>query len=219
MVSIWGENHQAMMTETSDFPIKTAPLRKSPPLVRLLLKELKLHIRPPASSGEYGIVDFMSDLDESLPRDTRFNLLVPVHIQLSSLTANVSIRNYPLPLLNIPPSPSPNSLPLFFEGDLVVAEQLGPASSVSWIDCTVVPPSSDLTDAAPFILSIPKTVMPVKIYSQATMKIFSSSTVDFTWGISYMPAIQCVAKIIEGITHPPPDSSPAIGFWDKVSCL
>jgi hypothetical protein len=168
------------------------------------------------TSKDKGVFDFLSEFDESMPRDAGFTLLLPLHIQLLSSAVNLSIRDYPLPVLNIDPTTVKDTAALFFDSDVVIAEQLGPSSSVLWTECTVVKEDLDLPGVPPFVIAVPKTVMPVKIYSQSGVKISSAKPVDFTWGVSYMPAIQSIAKIIDNFTHAPPDPSPAIGFWDKV---
>ena len=73
--------------------------------------------------------------------------------------------------------------------------------------------------ASRLAVHIPKTIMPVKSYARPTICVMTDGITDFSWGVSYGPATQDLMRVIDTLSHAPRDSSPAIGFWDKVLTL
>ena len=79
-------------------------------------------------------------------------------LRLTSL--QLTLRDYPLPLVDVPPFPNDKSKSsLVFQSDVIIAEEMGSSNSVDWIDCII---ADDAAASSPFILSVPKTIMPVK---------------------------------------------------------
>lgn len=189
--------------------------RSSPPMCRLLLDNMMLSLSPPSFPLDR-IPDFLFVEGNGLPRDTEFTLLIPVHVKLASSSLRLSFRDYPVPLLNVPPSSTKAANVFHFEGDVVIAEEVGTSRSVQWIDCAIVAPHSGVHGASSLSIQIPKTIMPVKVYAQPNIKVTTDGVTDFAWGVSYSPATQDFMRIIDTLSHAPRDSSPAIGFWDKV---
>ncbi|KAK0468226.1 RNA pol II promoter Fmp27 protein domain-containing protein [Desarmillaria tabescens] len=109
-----------------------------------------------------------------------------------------------LPLFDIPPHEDLDRTSWTFDTDLVIAEELAGGASVDWVLCPVSYAHDGIHGAAPLSISVPKTIMPVKICS---------------WGMSYGPATQDLMKILDTITSTPRDSSPGLGFWDKLRLI
>ncbi|KZS98046.1 hypothetical protein SISNIDRAFT_449676 [Sistotremastrum niveocremeum HHB9708] len=195
--------------------IDIASVLEEPPLFRLSLSEVTVGLGGP-SFGEAGLTSFIKDLGNGVPEETTFTLLIPLHVSLSATALSLTVRDYPLPLLVVP-SDHGEVLPSFsYVSDLVIAEEAGPSDSIDWLECAVVKADDGIHEAKPFTIHVPKTCMPVKTYAAPIISVRTRRPVEFTWGVSYTPAIQMIAKTLDTITHPPKDRSPALGFWDKM---
>lgn len=186
-----------------------------PPLLRAMLHSLCLTISPPSFSMDR-LPDVINEMGNGVPRDSQFSLLVPLHVHFTLSSLHSTLRDYPLPLFDIPTRSDNSSISLTFDTDLIVAEEMGTELSVNWIRCPVIDDNQAVHGEAPFSFMVPKTIMPVKTYATPTIKVTTSEATTFSWGVSYGPAIQDVMRIVETLSSPPHDSSPAIGFWDKV---
>ncbi|KAH9899928.1 golgi-body localization protein domain-containing protein [Cubamyces lactineus] len=187
----------------------------TPPLVRLAFNGLSLSISPPSFPYE-ALPDYLYQAGGGLPRDSRFSLLIPMHIHFKATSLRLSFREYPLPLLHIPPHSKGIQSALEFDSDVVIAEEMGSDKAVEWIECEIVKAHSGMHGAAPISVRIPKTIMPVKSYASPIIRVKTDGVTDFSWGISYSAATQDFMRIIDTLSHAPRDSSPAIGFWDKL---
>ena len=187
-----------------------------PPLFRLTLNGLSASIRSP-EWGNDELASFMEDLGQGIPRDTQFTLLVPLHIELALDSARLVLRDLPLPILNVPSCADKSTLT--FITDLVIGEEIGPASSVRWVQCDVAAEDADALGTAAFNVLIPKTTMPVKTYAQPEVKVTTSGITDMCWGVSFLPIMQEVMKVIDSMTTLPADPSPPLGFWDKLRLI
>jgi hypothetical protein len=186
-----------------------------PPLLRAMLENLCLTISPPSFSVEQ-LPDVMHDLGSGLPRDTKFSLLVPLHVHFTLSSMSVTLRNYPLPLINIPQHSDANLISWTFDTDLIVGEEMGTELSVDWINCPIIEARQSIHGEAPFSILVPKTIMPVKTYATPIIKVATPEPTSFSWGVSYGPAIQDVMRIMDTLSSSPRDPSPTLGFWDKV---
>lgn len=186
-----------------------------PPLVRLSFDQLSLSISPPSFPYD-AIPDFLHEAGQGLPRDTQYSLLVPLHVHFTVSSLRLGFREYPLPLLHIPPPSKDSQSALDFDSDIVVAEEMGTDQSVEWVPCEIVKAHSGIHGAAQLVVQIPKTIMPVKSYARPTIRVMTDRVTDFSWGVSYGAATQDLMRVIDTLSHAPRDPSPAIGFWDKV---
>ncbi|OSD04190.1 hypothetical protein PYCCODRAFT_1476242 [Trametes coccinea BRFM310] len=191
------------------------PVPPIPPLVRLVFQGLVLTIAPPSFPYE-ALPDYLYETGGGLPRDTRFSLLIPLHIHFKATALRLALREYPLPLLHIPAHTKGFRPSLEFDSDVVVAEEMGTEKAVEWIQCDIVRAHCGMHGAAPISVRIPKTIMPVKSYASPTVRVMTDGVTDFSWGVSYSAATQDLMRIIDTLSHAPRDSSPAIGFWDKL---
>ncbi|KAG9218974.1 hypothetical protein CCMSSC00406_0001384 [Pleurotus cornucopiae] len=189
-----------------------------PPLFRVLLNGLSLSIAPPKFPIT-SLPDFLHDNGAGLPRDTLFYLLVPMHLLLRLTTLRIWLRDYPLPLVDICNLVSEKEPAFTFESDLVIAEETGTSASVEWVDCPVIERNQGIEGAAPLSVSVPKTLMPVKTYANPDIHVSTANVATFSWAVSYGPVLQDVTRIIDTISSPPRDSSPALGFWDKLRLI
>jgi RNA pol II promoter Fmp27 protein domain/Domain of unknown function (DUF2405) len=194
--------------------IDVAPLDLTPPLFRAMLHNLSLNASPP-SFPLNRLHDFIAERGIGLPLDTQFSLLLLMHLHFTLSSLRVTIRDYPLPLLDIPQNEH-NILAWELDTDLVIAEEMGTALSVDWVHCDIVEPHD--TFRAPLSILVPKTIMPVKTYANPVIRVATKAT-TFAWGISYGPATQDLLRIADTLSSSPRDLSPPLGFWDKVCFL
>ncbi|EJD01130.1 uncharacterized protein FOMMEDRAFT_125792 [Fomitiporia mediterranea MF3/22] len=195
--------------------VPLAPSPKTPPLIRFAATGVSVNFSQPAFPAD-DLSGYLQDLGNGVPRDTQFSLLVPLHLHISLGATCVTLRDYPLPLLNIVQESPTETVAWVVDMDLVVAEEMGTPTSVAWKDCPIVPANSGSTGAKSLALSVPKTTMPVKTYATPIVNVLTNQVTEFCWGNSYAPAIQDVMRIIDTLTTPPPDPSPSLGFWDKM---
>jgi hypothetical protein len=204
--------------EAPDIPniVESITLRPEPGLIRATLTNINLCIAGPS----FPLVDLPSFINlhgSGVPKDMRYSLLVPLHISLSTSSLRLTLRDYQLPLINVSPSAEPGMPSFEFETDLVIAEEMGTNASVEWTACTLVEADHGVRGASPFVLDVPKTIMPVKTYAIPSIRVSSASPCDLSWAVSYGPALQDVLRILDTVTSSPRDPSPPLGFWDKVS--
>jgi hypothetical protein len=201
--------------QEGESPTKAPSHQSKPPLLRLLCQNLCLIISPPSFDVEQ-LSDNLYKFGKGLPRDTNFSLLVPLHIHFTLSSLRTTLRDYPLPLIFIPAQAKPQATSVTFDTDLIIAEEMGTEKSVEWIECPIIDTYNALHGGSLFSLSIPKTIMPVKTYAAPMVQISTPNPTILSWAVSYMPAIQDLMRIVDTITTPTRDPSPAVGFWDKV---
>jgi hypothetical protein len=194
-------------------PISIAPPSLSAPLIRAAFTNFKISVKNPGlSRGE--IIEYMGDVSTPFDCDTEFSLMVPIQLGWEMGSARLSLRDYPLPLVNI--RPTDDGGPAWTLDTLfIIAEELHGEDSTMYVPCEVVPAGMGHTDALPCAVQVFKTISPVKTYTRPHVKIHSTRTTEFTWGNSMQPAIQDFMKVMETLSHPPRDPSKRIGFWDK----
>ncbi|KAF8663414.1 hypothetical protein AX16_000986 [Volvariella volvacea WC 439] len=201
-------------TAIPDFVRVESPERVAP-LFRALFMNFYLHVTPPSFPLEH-LPDYMHTQGAGLPKNTKFSLLVPMHLALTVSSLRVALRDYPLPLFAVPPHQDTDLPSLQLTTDFVIAEEMGTEQSVEWFDVVVLDPDDGTPGVAPLHFFVPKTILPVKMYANPDLQITSEGITSFSWGVSYGPAIQDLMRVIEGLSSPPRDPSPVVGFWDKM---
>jgi hypothetical protein len=211
---IWGED---TTLDAPDFEpmVDLALPNIDPPLLRLMAQGVKLTISPP-SFPITSLSDFLFTQGAGLPRDTQYSLLVPLHLHIQLSSTRLAIRDYPLPLFNIPQNQDPLRPSLEFDTDLVIAEEMGGPDSVEWLDCDIVEENSGVLGSYPLSVRVPKTIMPVKTYATPIIRVHGGGIADFAWGVSYAAVTQDIMRVVDTLSSPPRDPSPPVGFWDKV---
>lgn len=184
------------------------------PLFRATFSAVHLLLGPPSFPMDR-LPQFMHEQGDGLPLDSVFTLLVPMHIHLTASTACGEIRDYPIPLLYIPPHSNGVSHALEFDTDLVIGEEMGEEASVDWFECLVLG-GSRRHSIPPLSISVPKTIMPVKTYALPQVQVSTDATTTISWGVSYSAATQDLMRVLDSITSSPRDTSPPVGFWDKI---
>ncbi|CCM03163.1 uncharacterized protein FIBRA_05285 [Fibroporia radiculosa] len=198
--------------------VSVNPMQAIPPLLRISWDSLILNLSAPKTLID-NIPELLFSAGDGLPKDTQFSLLVPLHINFTVASLRMTFREYPLPLLNIPPNSIIGSPALEFDTNLVIAEEMGTDCSVEWFPCEVVHANSGIHGAPALSIPVPKTIMPVKTYAQPTIRVLTDGTTDLAWAVSYGPATQDFMRVIDTLSHAPRDPSPPIGFWDKLRLI
>ena len=126
--------------------------------------------------------DVMHAFGSGISQETKFSLLIPLHIYFTLSSLQVSLCDYSLPLIRCYYSPLASSL-----------------WRSTFLDC------------------VPRTIMPVKTYAAPIVDVTTTGATIFSWVVSYGPAIQDIMHVVDTLSSSPRDSSPVIGFWDKVS--
>ncbi|TCD68203.1 hypothetical protein EIP91_011375 [Steccherinum ochraceum] len=205
----------ATLYSGNDFTVHVNPPSSASPLFRITFDGLSLHLARPS----FPLADISGFLHAQggLPRDTEYSLLIPMHLDLSVSSFRIALREYPLPLLNIPPHSQKDTPGLIFDTDLVIAEEMILSESgVQWVECAIVKAHRGIHGASPLSIAVPKTLNPVKTYATPIMRVTTDDVSDLSWGIGYSPAMQDFMRVVDTLSHSPRDSSPAIGFWDKL---
>jgi hypothetical protein len=207
----------------STLPIQLASVTGTAPLLRWAMENTVLEIsRPSFSDTPNGLESFLADVGKGMPRDTQYTLLVPFHLNWQMSEARIHLRDYPLPMLYIPPVQQPQSEAKSFQlsTDFVIAEEVGPANSIRYVSATIVPRElAGSQQNLPYILQVPRTAMPIKTYALPEINITSTWATRIGWGNSIQPTIQDVMRVIDSLTKAPPDPSERMGFWDKLRLI
>ncbi|KAG8925646.1 hypothetical protein FRC01_009884 [Tulasnella sp. 417] len=181
-------------------PFDVRPNDRWPPLLRASLGQVRLSLEEPEFKDK-SLPDFMFE-QGGLPRDIQFTLLVPLFLQWSMDSFKVTLRDYPIPLLEVPYGSSAWTC----SSTLIVAEEHGPDSSIDWVQCRVKSPLEE-DDPAPIAFLIPKTIMPVKSYANPEVEINGAGVTDLAWAVSYTPGIQDVMRVFDTFSATPRDNS------------
>ncbi|PBK72706.1 hypothetical protein ARMSODRAFT_953107 [Armillaria solidipes] len=197
--------------------VDVSPDDSCTPLFRALIRNLSLSTAPPSFPAS-SLPEYLYE-QGSLPQNTEFTLLLPFHLNFTLSSLRMTIRDYALPLFDLPPHEGPDQTALTFDTDLVIAEELAGGASVDWVLCPVSYAHDGIHGAAPLSISVPKTIMPVKSYANPEILVSTPHATLFSWGMSYGPATQDLMKVLDTITSTPRDSSPGLGFWDKLRLI
>ncbi|KAF5390524.1 hypothetical protein D9757_002702 [Collybiopsis confluens] len=182
------------------------PPSEEPPLIRVSIINLLLHLSRPSFPPER-LTDFLFEQGQ-LPKSTQYSLLVPMHLHFTLSSLQITLRDYPLAMADVPAHSDPTLAALEFDTDLVIAEEMGTYLSVDWVDCPIIIPQNEVLDLDPFSISVPKTIMPIKSYALPEVKISTPEATTFCWGVSYGPATQDVMRLVDTLSSPPHDPSP-----------
>ncbi|WFD01001.1 hypothetical protein MYAM1_003761 [Malassezia yamatoensis] len=199
-------------------PIAMFPTSCDPPLCRIVMTQLCVDVTQPKTFPLDKTHEFLQEHGGD-PLDLKYTTLIPVHLRLRLSEASVRLRDYPVPLLHIPPwedFPDPAKPSLDCEGELCVAEQLGIEASVRHVAVTVIPALQGQDASQEQGLLVPKSVMTPTLYGAVTVHVGTTTPTHFAWGQSMQPAIQDLIRVIDCLTSPPHDPSPKLGPWDKL---
>ncbi|KXL44849.1 hypothetical protein M433DRAFT_154812 [Acidomyces richmondensis BFW] len=194
-------------------------MNQRPSLLFAVAMDLNLTVDKPSFPME-DIPKFLHDVGKGMPYDMKYGLLLPMNLHLTMGELRFQLRDYPLPLMHVPPlanGQSPRLPALSMRTDFVIAEEFRDVESQRHVNVEIVPAEKmGFGSKEGFAIDVRRTISPVKTYSNMKFEINTSNPTKITWGTSYQPAIQDTMQVIEGFTKPPIDPSDRVGFWDKI---
>ncbi|SMN20999.1 similar to Saccharomyces cerevisiae YLR454W FMP27 Putative protein of unknown function [Maudiozyma saulgeensis] len=195
---------------------------KYPFLTNLIMENVDLTLFRP-SIGVENVPKFIHTVGKNVPEDTKYSIMIPMHIDAKFSEIRWHLRDYPLPFIYVPPldaSQSKESCALRIHGDIVVAEDMVLSDEeLRAIFVPLVPSIVVENTDRYYSMIVPRTVTSIKFYTDLQLDVNSKDTTTVAFGGSYQPAIQHMMQCIDNISKPPMDPSRKIGFWDKVRYL
>ena len=219
--SFWSNDEPPSVEEDSESILSTP---ERPGLMTTLVSDLHIVVDKP-SFPVHKSSTFLHRIGKGVPVSTEYSLLIPMSLVVSLGETQVTLRNYPLPLLHVPAIRTDQSsrLPSWsIKTDFIIAEEFRSEDSMRNVQVEVISagkPSASAEIGNRFCIDVRRTVSPVKTYSDVDVTINTARSTSITWGTSYQPAIQDMMQIIESFTKPQFDPSDRVGFWDKIRLL
>ena len=214
---LWGNINFSSLPPDINKHLK--PFTSYPFLTNIILENTDIILSKP-SFGIEGVPNFIHKTGKGSPMDTKYSILLPVHIDAKFSELRWHLRDYPLPFVYIPPLPptlsgAPDAIHI--HGNLVIAEDLVQSDrEIRGIYVPLVPSITIVNTDRYYSLLVPRTVTAVKLYMDLQCEIKSKETTFITFGNSYQPSIQQTMQCLDNISKPPTDRSPKVGFWDKL---
>ncbi|KAM3584683.1 Protein SABRE [Umbelopsis sp. WA50703] len=200
------------------FDIKLVDPPKHPSLLFSAMRCMNLIISPPEFPLEETRL-FMQKIGDGVPLNTEFSTLAPFHLSWFADETWVQLRDYPLPLLYVPPSAKTESehwpRAWSLSGDYVFGDELGTKLATRTVNVTML----DIQNCQKYQMSVPRTSSPPKFYSVVEIECLCSNPVRMSWATSMQPTIQDVSRTFELFTRPSVDPSEKLGFWDKMRLM
>lgn len=212
---LWGDVNYSALPE--EFNHRVLPFDTHPFLTTMIVERVDIDVYHP-SFGVGGVPDFIHKVGKGVPKDTEYSIMVPMHLDAKFSELRWHLKDYPLPMVFIPPLNSAQSEEsnIHIHGDLIIAEDM--IQSEKEIRKIFVPlvPSATKEGDAYYSIMVPRTLTSAKIFTDLMFDIYSSETTQVTWGGGYQPAIQQTMQCLDNFSKPPIDPSPKLGFWDKM---
>lgn len=214
------QQHDEEQSIASLFCIQTMPIPPHPPLFDFTIMNMSFTMRQPDFPLDE-TRQFVHENGKGIPIDTKFSTLVPFHLDWCAGETWAQIRDYPLPVLLVPPPTGhcevgdeqpPVSWSL--SGDYVLGDELGHLDATRRINIPIV-----AEDTLSYSMDIARTSTPAKFYSIVNIDVHTQDMSSISWSVPYQPAIQDVSRVLDSFTRPPVDPSPKVGFWDKIRLL
>lgn len=217
---IWGNiDYGSLPKNVHD---KVRSFKTYPFLSSLIMEGIDVDLCRPSSDIEH-LPDFIHKVGKGVPKDTKYSIMIPLHIDAHFSEVRWHMRDYPLPFINIPPLDSTQSKEksaLHIYGDLVACEDMVQSDHEYRVVFVPLVPSIILENTDPYYsMKVPRTITSIKFYNDLQFDIYSKDTCQVHIGSSYQPAIQQTMQCLENISKPPLDPSHKTGFWDKVRYL
>lgn len=200
------------------FDIMLVDPPKHPSLFFAAMRCMDFTISPPEFPMEETRL-FMQKIGGGIPLNTEFSTLAPFHLNWFADETWVQLRDYPLPLLYVPPNAKPESglwpRAWSLSGDYVFGDELGTKLATRTVNVTM----QDIQNCHKYDLTVPRTSSPPKFYSVVEIECLCSNPVRMSWATSMQPTIQDVSRTFELFTRPSVDPSEKLGFWDKLRLM
>lgn len=181
--------------------------KQSKLLMELILWGLKLELNT-ATLSQPTCEASLHELDPDTPLGIIYMDMFPFNARLESTGAVLRLRDYPIPIFEIPRRDKPV---LVSSGLLILAEEAPNEAAKRHIKLDVKYFNE--------ICTITRSVFPMKFYCDLKHNISCNGTVRLGFGSSLEPALQEFVSVIDQFTKPNVDPSPPIGWWDKLRLI
>lgn len=209
---VLGENFVDAITNST---YDVVEFSSRPSLVSLFSKNFQLILEPPRL-GKQTVADFLYDIGKGMPKTSEYSLLIPVYMTVNCDSLTLLLRDYYLPLLHLPAG---DNRPISIAGNITFAERLN-ADPVSRRTVFVPFLPGALLLAAPFYgCHVLRSLDPVKFFHDITVVSRARTLAIISWGKSFQPSISTAMLCFDNVSKPPLDSSPPIGWWDKIRLI
>jgi hypothetical protein len=211
----WGQDDVAQGSHRYE---RVLNLPQRPPLFELMFNNVDLVIASPSFPlQEYP--EFIHKNGKGMPKNTKYSLLIPMSIDWKADEARAQVRDYPLPLIHIPPlhhKQRTKSKAWEFKTDLVIGEEAPDPESVRHVTVCVVPADTGRKGSPAFYVDVQRSVSSVKTYAAINIDLNSSLPTRVHWGTSVQAGVSDVMRIFDTLSKPQQDLSEKLGFWDKI---
>ncbi|SCU94037.1 LANO_0E05490g1_1 [Lachancea nothofagi CBS 11611] len=193
----------------------------SPPLMNIILEDIDVTISQP-SFGVDNSPNFIYDVGKGVPKDTKYSIMVPMHLNAEFREIRCHLRDYPLPFVHLPDltakqREASGGASIRLHGDVIISEDIIRSDAeLRTLFVPLVPSATLENDDKFYSLLVPRTLTAIKTYAKIDLELNSEETTLVAWNGSYSPAIQQAMQCFDNFSKPPIDPSPKLGFWDKI---
>lgn len=206
---LYDEQGNDSMDVSRLFIIETLPIPPHPALFDFTMKNMSIEFLPPTFTLDH-TRKFVHDIGKGIPLDTNFSTLIPFHLEWMANETWAQIRDYPIPILLVPPA-ADGGKAWSLSGDYVFGDELGDIEATRRLSIPIV--------NTLYELDVTRTSSPPKFYSIVNIHVHTQDMSSISWSVPFQPAIQDVSRTFESFTRPPVDPSPKVGFWDKIRLM
>lgn len=214
----WGKDE---LPQTAGRPEIIVDLPNRPPLFSVTFNGVDILLDKPSFPMK-DLPDFVYRVGRGMPKSTQYGLVVPISLNWKMDEARVQIRDYPLPLLHVPPLHASQKSSIHawqYTTDLVIGEEFPEPEAIRHVEVCVIPADTGRLGSPAFNVEVQRTATSVKTYAEMNVDLNSSLPTRVHWGTSMQPAISDIARIFETLSKPQQDPSPKLGFWDKIGLV
>lgn len=226
-----------------DFNHKIIDGIQAPPLLSSIIENIRLNI----STVDFPInklPEYLNKIGKGMPLDMKYQMLIPIKLNLNFSELRIHLRDFPLPFVYIPlqtpgglvpetkrpkhtgnvsvvqPVGDKMDSPLgsALVGNIVIAEEfVNKPQNIKELFIPLIENYQEEEEGDTYYsMKVPKTLASVKTFLNLSFQINAKEATRITWGASHQPTIQQVMLIFDGFTKPPIDPSDKVGFWDKL---
>ncbi len=181
------------------------------PLFKVTAHKVVLILSAPLLPKET-VEETLNFMDYSTPPNLIYEELIPRDLTLKLADLDVKLRNYPVPLVSIPSTDSKEHHTWETKGLVILVGQKSESDSMR----------EEKLDLAPLNLPpliVTRSLDAVKIYLNSDSLVRSSGVVRISYGPSLEPCLSDMIRIIGTFTKDTIDTSPPIGWWDKLRIM